>query len=395
MSAGISISAATRGATPGRLVTAVLDSPLLRVLAALLAIAAVFQSQDANFVAPRNFSNLILQVAVIGILAMAVSLVLLIGEIDLSLGSVLGVSAAVRAVLVAQFGVDARVAIVVAIAVGAAIGALHGAIVVMVGVPTFIVTLTGLLAWQGVQIQLLSPQGQVSVQDPFIQAVAGAYLPDLAAWGGAALCVVVYGWLASRARRVRKALGLPIESSRRLLVRIGVAAILAAAAVASLNAYLGVPVPLVMLLVIAVLLTLGTRQTKLGSSIYAIGGNREAARRAGIGVSTVRISVFAIAGGLSAVAGVVAVSRSLSAANTTGGGSLLLMAIAGAVIGGVSLFGGRGLVFMALLGAIVIGAVENGLDLLGGSSSVKYVIEGLILVAAASLDAVRAKRQRG
>jgi D-xylose transport system permease protein len=282
---------------------------------------------------------------------------------------------------------------VLAILAGAAIGALQGAIVVAVGVPSFIVTLGGLLAWQGVQLGLLGNVGEVRITNSTLLQVANGYLPSIWAWTLTGGALFAYALIVISRLRTRRRAGAGHEPLPLALTRIALAAGVAIVIVGALNAYFGVPVLLVILFAVTVALTWLTRRTPYGRHLYAIGGNAEAARRAGIPVGWTRLTVFTLTSALAGVAGIVSASRQFSVSTGTGGGTLLLEAIAAAVIGGASLFGGRGRPYQALLGALVITSVANGLDLLGQPSSVKNVSTGAILVMAVCIDALSRRRR--
>ena len=365
----------------------------LPVLVGLALIWAVMQSLNGNYLTSRNLSNMVLQMGVVGVLALGVVLVLLVGEIDLSLGATAGVAASVMGVGINDHGWPVPVAVAAAVLTGAAIGLLQGGVVVLVGVPSFIVTLGGLLAWQGVQLGLLGSVGERRLTSQFIQGIASNYLSRPLAWSllVATMAVLLLARLSRRRRRRRA--GAHVSGPAPLAVGLLATASGGAAVVLYLDDYLGVPWLLVLLLGLTWLLTLLTRRTPFGRHLYAIGGNAEAARRAGIPVGATRLVVFALTSTLAGVAGVVAASRQFSVSNGTGGGTLLLEAIAAAVIGGASLFGGRGRPYQALLGALVIVSVSNGLDLLGEPSSVKDVATGAILVVAVSLDSLSRRRR--
>jgi len=365
----------------------------LPVLLGIVAIWIVFQLLNDRYLSSRNLSNIVLQAGVTGLLAIGVVLVLLIGEIDLSLGATAGVAADVLGVGLADHGWPTPVALIAAVATGAAIGLLQGAIIVWVGVPSFLVTLGGLLAWQGVQLALLGSVGERRVTDRFVRGIANQYLPPVLAWILLAAAVLGYAAIRIARRRSQSAAGLAPESIGSLAGRVVAVAVVGVIAVGYLQRYFGVPWLLLILLVVAWLLTVLTRRTPLGRHLYAIGGNAEASRRAGIPVARTRLIVFVLASGLAGLAGIVAASRQFSVSSGTGGGTLLLEAIAAAVIGGTSLFGGRGRIFHALLGALVIVSVSNGLDLLGEPSSVKNIATGAILVLAVSLDSVTRRRR--
>lgn len=362
------------------------------VMLGLALIWLLFQSQNEHFLTARNLSNLILQIGVLGTLAIGVVLVLVLGEIDLSLGAVAGVCAGILGVNLTLHHWGVWQAVLVTLLVGAAIGLLQGAIIVLVGVPSFLVTLAGLLAWGGVQIILLGTQGELLINDQAIRDVGAAYLTPTQSWVLAGIGLLGFGWTLWRLRVRRLQAGLPAPTLTALIVRFVVIAVCVGGLIALLNAYFGVPYILVILIALVLALTWVMQRTLFGRYITAIGGNKEAARRAGINVSLITVSVFVTASALAALGGILAASREFAVSIGTGGGTLLLDAIAAAVIGGTSLFGGRGQVYHALLGALVIGSVENGLDLLGQPSSVKDIATGVILVLAVSIDAISRKR---
>ena len=364
------------------------------VLAGLALIWILFQSQNDRFLTARNLSNLILQIGVVGTLAVAVVVVLLIGEIDLSLGAVTGVTAGVLGVLLVDHGWASVFAILATLAVGAIIGLIHGLVTVYVGVPSFIVTLAGLLAWQGVQLMLLGSVGELLVLDQPTRAIASNYLTSTQSWVIGAIFIAGYAWTEWRRRTRRQRAGLEVEELSQLWLRVFAVAVVAVGLIALLNAYFGVPYILVLLVGLVLLFGWLVARTIFGRHMYAIGGNSEAARRAGVRVGAITIVCFAFSSLLAAVAGILSVSRQFSVSTGTGGGTLLLDAIAAAVIGGTSLFGGRGKIYQALLGALVIGSVENGLDLLGQPTSVKNIATGVILVIAVGIDALSRRRRR-
>jgi len=364
------------------------------VLVGLALIWLAFQSQNEHFLTPRNLSNLILQIGVLGTLGVGVVLVLLLGEIDLSLGAVAGVCAGVLGVLVTTHHWPSAAAIAATLAVGALIGLLQGTTIVLIGVPSFVVTLAGLLAWQGVQLILLGDVGELLIQDTTIRNIASAYLSPLAAW--ILGLVVVAGYAVALIRRRGRRLRAGLDAPWRALValQIAVMAAIVAALIALLNSYFGVPYILALLVGVVLAFSWLLGRTIFGRHVYAIGGGAEAARRAGIRVGAVRVAVFTLTSTLAALAGILSASRQFAVSTGTGGGTLLLEAIAAAVIGGVSLFGGRGWVYQAVLGALVIGSVENGLDLLGQPASTKDVATGVILVIAVGIDALSRRRRQ-
>lgn len=360
---------------------------LLPVIVGLVVIWTFFALQEPAFLSSRNLSNLVLQTGVLGTIALGTCLVLLLGEIDLSVGSVAGVASAVLAVLVVNEGLPWWLGILAMLAVAALIGAFHGAWVALFSVPSFVVTLAGLLAWQGAQLRVLGSTGTVNVLEPNISAISTSFLPDLLGWAVLALGLAAYAAVRFSGLVKRRRAGVSTSSSLVVAARVALVAVVLVAIVAVLNSASGVPTIGLILLALVTVFSLITTRTRFGQYIYAVGGNAEAARRAGINVARVRITVFALASMLAAVGALLQVSRGAAATTQTGGGTLLLEAVAAAVIGGTSLFGGRGSVWAALMGAFVIGSVSNGLDLLGQPADIKLMVEGAILLVAVTIDA--------
>lgn len=362
---------------------------VLPVLLALAVIWTYFQTQEPSFLSARNLSNLVLQIAVTGTVAIGITLVLLVGEIDLSVGSVAGLSSAILGVLIVNNDWPWWAAIIVILLVGAAIGAFQGAWFALIGVPAFVVTLAGFLGWQGAQLRVLGTTGTINVFEPRIADIASSYLPGYWGWVLAIAGSGLYAFtkITEQLRRFRA--GLPAQPLALVIVRTAAIAALAFGAVWVLNSAPtgGVPTAGVILLGLVIFFSWVTKRTKFGRYIYAVGGNAEAARRAGVKIARIRIYVFTLAGMMAAIGGLIFVSRLAAASTQTGGGTFLLEAIAAAVIGGTSLFGGRGSVWSALLGALVIGSVANGLDLMAQPPEVKYMVEGAILLLAVTVDA--------
>lgn len=354
----------------------------------------LFQGLNGNFLTPRNLSNLVLQTGVVGTLGIGVVLVLLLGEIDLSLGAVCGVCASVLGVLITNLHWPGIPAMLVTLLIGMLIGLLQGAVTVYIGVPSFIVTLGGFLAWQGVQLILLGDAGELIVLDPIVQSFASSYLTVFTSivLGIFIVAIVLVNLLAHR--RSRRRAGLEPSSISTAILRLVGVIVGTGVAIILFDAYFGIPYMVVLLLVVVALLTWMTNRSVFGRYVFAIGGNAEAARRAGIHVKTVRLAIFALASTLAALGGILSVSREFAVSTGTGGGTLLLEAIAAAVIGGTSLFGGRGQIYQALLGALVIGSIENGLYLLGQPASTQNIATGIILVIAVSVDALSRRRQQ-
>jgi D-xylose transport system permease protein len=369
------------------------DTGSLTVVIGLAIVWVVFQALNENFLSARNLSNLVLQIAVLGTLAIGMVIVLVLGEIDLSVGAIAGVSAATMALTVTRSGWTPAAGIAVALLVGASIGLIHGAIITAFGIPSFIVTLAGLLVWQGVQLALVGDGGEIPIRDPFIRAIASTYVPSPAGWAIAAVALVAVVLARAAGRRRRRRLDLTVAPLRSELVRLALSSVVVVGVVALLNSYFGIPWVLLFLVTLMTLCTLVMHQTRFGRHLYAIGGNREAARRSGIRVRSATVAVFVIVSVIASAAGVIEASRQFSASNALGGGTLQLNAIAAAVIGGTSLFGGRGRIYQALLGALVVGSVQNGLDLLGQPAAIKNVATGVILILAVIVDAVGRRRR--
>ncbi len=365
------------------------------VIIGLVVIWIVFQSLNDRFLTPQNLSNLALQIAATGTISVGVVLVLLLGEIDLSVGSVAGVAAATLAVLTVRHGFGDIPAMVLVLAFGALIGVLQGSIFATLGVPAFVVTLAGNIGWLGLQLFLLSPQGTINLPyQGFIADLTHTNLSPALGWIVGALVVLAYAASVFVNRRQRQAAGLALPAARQSIVRIAGLAVIVGVTVAVLNAWQGVPVALLILVGIVAVTDLVLRRTRYGRNIFAVGGNAEAARRAGINITAIRISVFALASMLAALGGILTASRGYSAGQSTGGGDTLLVAIAAAVIGGVSLFGGRGSTYGALLGSVVLGSITSGMFLLQLESSIRYMITAAVLLAAVILDALSRRGRR-
>lgn len=364
---------------------------LIPVLLGLAIIWIIFQVVNQNFLSGRNLSNLIIQMVEIGMLGIGETFILLLGEIDLSIASISGVSAAVL-VLMSNGGVNPWLAIIVAIVIGAAIGAFQGVWVTYIGVPAFIVTLAGSFALQGVLLMMLGNTGTVPITSPTILNITSTYLPKTAGWIILVVVAILYFLFSWKAQKERQAYNLPTSSSA-LYGKTALLVIVSVIVFVVLNSYNGVPIAGLILLIFIVFFAFITSSTPYGRHIYALGGNAEASRRSGIKIKGIRLSVFILSGAMGAIGGIIGASFLGSASPASGGGNLQMDAIAVAVIGGTSLFGGRGSVWNALVGALVIGSVENGMDLLSAPSSVKYIVEGGILLLAVTIDTVTRRRR--
>jgi D-xylose transport system permease protein len=372
----------------------------LPIIVGLILIAIIFQSQNDRFLTAGNFVNLIVQMAAITILGMGIVFVLLLGEIDLSIGFVSGVAGVTTALLMIPDGSNefpAIPAIAVALAAGLAIGTLHGLLITKIGIPSFVVTLAGLLAWNGVVLLLIGDKGTVIIQNSLVIGFANDFLPDMTAWIVLIAGIALYAAILLNSYRTRRAAGLPAEPMALLALRIGGLALAGFVVVYVANQDRGIPYVFLVITALYILWTYVLNRTRFGRHIYAVGGNAEAARRAGINVDNVRIACFALCSLMAALGGIVLASRLRSIDTNSGGGDLLLNSIAAAVIGGTSLFGGRGHMKSAVLGALVIASITNGLGLLGLSAGTRFVITGLVLLAAVAVDSLsrRGRAQAG
>ena len=365
----------------------------LRVILGLVLIWAIFYSQEDRFLTATNLTNLVLQITAVGLISVGVVLVLLLGEIDLSVGAVSGLAAAITAVLSVKNGWNPYLAILAGILTGTAIGLFQGFMFTRFGIPSFVVTLAGLLAYQGALLEVLGKTGTVNINDDVITGLTSTFLSDVLGWALALAGVVVFALITLLGRRQREQEGLKVPALASQLIRIGLVAVALFVAVAVLNADRGVPLAALILLGFVLFFQYVITRTRFGRHIFAVGGNAEAARRAGISVTKVRMVVFTICSTMAAIGGIMAASRLLAVNQSSGAGDLLLLAIAAPVIAGTSLFGGRGSVWTALLGALVIGSISNGMDLLALESSVKFMVTGAVLLAAVTIDAI-ARRQR-
>lgn len=351
---------------------------------------------DGAFASPRNLVNLSMQLAATGTIALGLVFVLLLGEIDLSAGAVSGLAAAVVGVTNVNLGVPGPLAVLLAIATGAAVGAFQGSWITAFRVPAFIVTLAGLLAWDGLKLFVLGDTGSVNVRDPFILSFTTIFFDGITLWliGLALVAYVTWRLLGRRARRNKA--GLAVDPIGVPIILIVVTAVAVAAVVLVLNRDRGLSLAFLVLLILLVLLDIMLQRTRVGRMIFAIGGNAASAVRAGLPVRRVTIFVFVLGSSLAAFGGVIATSRSLAVTQSAGTAEVLLNAIAAVVIGGTSLFGGRGGVWSALLGIFVIQSISNGMDLLSLDISIKLLVTGAVLLLAVTFDAVtRTQRSKG
>lgn len=387
------------------------DLGTLPIILGLIAIAIIFQTANANFLTPRNLVNIVLQMSGYAVIAYGIVFVLLLGEIDLSVGYVSAVGGVGVAILLrdsltnpALSWIDWWNVIPIALLITTLIGGLHGLLITIFQLPSFIVTLAGLLAWNGVVLMIVGDGGTVNIQNPVVRNLASELLPPV--WGWIVVIAFVAFYAISQIITARTRLREGLRAKPNAIIALEVilmgAAGLFIAYLFNLNRALnenappqqGMPIIAVIMLIMLIVLSYVAERTRFGRYVYAVGGNKEAARRAGIRVERIRVIVFMLSGLMAGAGGIVLASRLKSVATDAGGGNLLLYVIAAAVIGGTSLFGGRGKVSSAVLGALVVASVENGMGLLNVSSGVKFVVTGLVLLAAVIIDAVSRRSQQ-
>lgn len=366
------------------------DLGAIPVVVGLAIIWTVFQILNPTFLSSANLVNLAMQSAALGTIALGVVLVLLLAQIDLSVGSLSGLAAAILAVTFTQLNWPLPFAILAALAAGALFGWFYGFLLTRFGVPSFVITLAGLLGVLGLQLWVLGRLGSINI--PFdswiVQFAQLMFLPAWLSYLLAALATLVYvgSHLSLASRRLRA--GLLPESRTAILLRGGLMIVALMFGAWYLNTDRGIGLMFLLFVVLVVAVDFALKRTRWGRSIYAVGGNVEAARRAGIRVDRVYISVFMLSATLATLGGVLAASRLAAANQSSGGGDTNLTAIAAAVIGGASLFGGRGSAWSALLGIVVIQSISSGLTLLNLDSSVRYMVTGAVLLLAVIIDSL-------
>lgn len=367
------------------------------VVTGLIVIWTIFEITTGRFLEPSNLSNIAQYIVGPGLIATGIVFVLLLGEIDLSVGSVAGLTAAVSSVLAIKQDMNEGLAVVIGLAGAALLGAVHGFFFARVGVPAFVVTLAGFLGWSGLQLYVLDDTLSLNnIPDGVIHHLNNYYFRDIAAaYGLATAAVALYALSQWREHSRRKAAELPHRPVSEIVLRTAVVAALSFAAAFVLNQEDGLPLGLTVFVGVVVLASFVLRRTRYGRQVFAVGGGVEAARRAGINVAWIRISVFTISGFLGGLGGLFIASQSGVADSTLGGGDTLMLVIAAAVIGGTSLFGGRGTPWSALLGILVIQSIMTGMDMEGSSSkAVQSMITGAVLLAAVVLDSVSRRSQK-
>ena len=373
------------------------DIGSLPAVLGLVSLVAVFGAMSEFFLTNRNFANLLTQAAPVMVIAMGLVFVLLLGEIDLSAGYASGVCGAVLVLLVTNHGWSWYTALGASIAVGALLGTLIGTLVSRLGIPSFVVTLAAFLAFQGILLLLAGEGGTIPIADKTILAVENSNLTPTQGWILWAVTSALY--VVSGLNRInsRRKAGLVVELTQLWAMKTAGLLLITGLAVFELNqerglsatnSTKGVPIVAPMILAILVAGTFLLSKTAFGRHIYAVGGNAEAARRAGINVKRVRTIAFVLCSALASVAGMLFASRMNSISPSTGGSSTLLYAVGAAVIGGVSLFGGKGRMRDAILGGLVVAVIDNGMGLLGYGAGIQFLVTGAVLLVSAGVDAI-------
>ena len=379
------------------------DVGALPAILGLLVLTIVFAIlRPSTFTNAFNFANLIHQSAAVIVIAMGLVFVLLLGEIDLSAGFTAGTSAAIVGLVVTRHDNPWWLGVLAGLATGAFIGFCIGTLVARLGIPSFVVTLAAFLGLQGVLLKLIGEGGTIAIRDDVLLALNNDDMPVWLGWLVFAAIVAGYGFIAFRRATTRKADGLHADALAVVGAKVALLALLVGGATAYLStersrnpavtSIKGVPIIVAVLLVLLVGLTFVLSRTAFGRHVYAVGGNAEAARRAGINVPRIRLLCFVISSTLAAIGGLLIASRDNSISPSTGGAETLLYAVGAAVIGGTSLFGGKGKVADAILGGLVIAVIINGMGLLNQPSSVVYMVTGVVLLVAASVDALSRRR---
>ncbi len=372
------------------------DLGMLPVAAGLVLISVVFTSLNPIFIAPNNLVNLLFDCATVGVISLGIVCVLMVGEIDLSVGSMSGFASAMVGTLWVSQGWPVVAAIVAALAVGAAVGALYALLFNRLGMPSFVSTLAGLLAILGMQLYVLGSTGSINLPyaSPLVRFGQILIMPGWFSYGLALVPGVLIVIAGLRVRRRRQAANLTAQSMGGLIVKAVALTLALVFAAYYLNLGRGVPWMFGLFVALVVAMNYAFTRTKWGRSMTAVGGNREAARRSGINVRRIYTSAFVLCSMLAALGGILSAARLASASQQAGTGDVNLNAIAAAVIGGTSLFGGRGSAYSALLGIIVIQAISNGLTLLNLSSSLRYMITGAVLAIAVIIDSLARQSRR-
>ncbi len=378
------------------------DMGSLPAILGLIVLFVVFGLANDRFLSALNLANLITQAGSICVLAMGLVFVLLLGDIDLSAGVAGGVSACAMGLIIVNQGWPWWAAVLTGIFCGAVIGLVIGLLRAKLGIPSFVVTLAFFLGLQGVTLKMIGEGGSVRVDDSVVRGLTISNLPVTAGWVAALLVVVAFAGFELYQYRRKAALRLANSPLSVVLARVGMVAavILGVTYILSVNRSVnaaneirGIPYVLPLILVLLVVMTVVLTRTSYGRHIYAVGGNAEAARRAGISVDRIRISVFVVCSSLAALSGIIAASYAGKVSAASGAGNTLLYAVGAAVIGGTSLFGGKGRAIDAVIGGVVVATIANGLGLLNQSSYINFLVTGGVLLLAASVDAISRRRR--
>ena len=375
------------------------DMGSLPAMLGLVILAILFTAMSPVFLTALNFANLFNQAATLIVLAMGLVFVLVLAEIDLSAGVTSGVSAAIL-VISLHNNVNWILSIFIAIVTGVVIGYFIGVIVAKVGIPSFVVTLACFLAFQGLQLLIIGNGGLYRIENSQVLAIQNSNLTLMQGWIFYAVGILLFIYSGFAARRRRSRNNQPNRPMVFLYAKIAFAVVAGAGVVAALNLERssnkdfpihGVPIVIPVVIVLFVLGTFVLDRTKFGRHVYAVGGNPEAARRAGIKVTGVKIAVFTICSTTAAISGIISASR-VGSVDASMGRTIVLNGVAAAVVGGVSLFGGKGRLSQAVIGGFVIAIIDNGLGLMGYNSGINLLITGAVLLLAASADAISRKR---
>ncbi|MCD9154393.1 sugar ABC transporter permease [Aeromicrobium duanguangcaii] len=371
------------------------DLGVLPVIVGLLVIWTVFQSLNSSFLSSANLGNLLMESAAVGVIALGIVCVLLVGEIDLSVGSVSGLSAAILGVSFVQNDWPVWVAVLGSLAAGAAIGFVYSIVYTRFGVPSFVISLAGLLGFLGLQLKVLGPSGTINLpfDSPIVKLGQLWFVPATLSYVLVVLAAAGFFLARFGRSRARAKAGLSSVPVLHLALQAGAMAVVLLAAAWYMNQARGIGWMFVLFVGLVLALHYALTRTRWGRSVFAVGGNEEAARRAGVNVNRVYTSVFMLCSMLAALGGILAAGRLAAAAQSSGTGDVNLNAIAAAVIGGTSLFGGRGSAFAALLGILVISSISSGLTLVNLDSSWRFMVTGGVLLLAVILDSV-ARRSR-
>lgn len=361
------------------------DLQAYTLIIALVLIAVIFSVfTGGEFLSSRNISNLITQMSVIAVLAIGMTLVIVAGHIDLSVGSLVGLTGGIAAILQVWQGWGTFSVVIAAIVIGAILGLWQGWWVAYRAVPAFIVTLGGMLIFRGILIGLSKGQTVAPMEDSFKQ-IGNSYFPYVPGYLVAVISIGLFVFWTLQNRKKRKQLGLMIPAATLDFGKVGIYAFFILLTTYMLNRYLGIPVPFLIVILFAAVFIFISNKTAFGRSIYALGGNQEAAALSGINIKRSTLWVFITMGGLAGVAGVLLTSR-LNAATVSAGNMYELDAIAACVIGGTSLVGGRGKIVGALIGALIMASIDNGMSMMNIQAFWQYIVKGLILIVAVWID---------